>query len=322
MKVIADGWYAWQLPGAESFEAWLDARPAPLARLARRVGAVRGALLFAASTRRDAVAVIRTDPGWRALLLLRAALGRRRKLVALHFIAHPSGLGDRLDRWATRRALRAAQVLSAFEAAEYARRYGTDRFRHVPFPLLREAAPLPPAPAEPLVVAGGRAYCDWPTLFAAAAGADWPLTVVCSAEDRPEVDRLNADGRATVLTALDHDAFRDVLRRATRLRRGHARGRAQPGPRPPGRRGRGRRPDRRHGHPQPRGLRHRRGDRAPRPAGRRDGAPGRPRPPPRRPCRCASACAPRRTVARARARGRATLRTSQNWANCPILDRV
>ena len=215
MRVIADGWYAWQLPGAESFEAWLDARPAPLARLARRVGAVRGALLFVASTRRDAVAVIRTDPGWRALLLLRAALGRRRKLVALHFIAHPSGLGDRLDRWATRRALKAGHVLSAFEVAEYARRYGTDRFRHVAFPLLRTASALPPAPAEPLVVAGGRAYCDWPTLFAAAEGADWPLTVVCSAEDRPEVDRLNAKGRATVLTGLDHDAFRAVLEDAS-----------------------------------------------------------------------------------------------------------
>ena len=215
MKLLADGWYAWQLPGAESFEAWLDARPAPLARLARRVGAVRGVLLFAASTRRDAVAVIRTDPGWRALLLLRAALGRRRKLVALHFIAHPSGLGDRLDRWATRRALRAAQVLSAFEVAEYARRYGTDRFRHVPFPLLREAAPLPPAPAEPLVVAGGRAHCDWPTLFAAAEGAPWPLTVVCSPDDRADVDRLNADGRAEVLTDLHRDDYRALLARAT-----------------------------------------------------------------------------------------------------------
>ena len=71
----------------------------------------------------DAVAVVRTGPGWRALLLARALLGRRRKLVALHFIVHPhrgrlrDRVSDGLDRWAVRRALRRASCSPPMSSA-------------------------------------------------------------------------------------------------------------------------------------------------------------------------------------------------------------
>jgi hypothetical protein len=215
---IADGWYGWQLDGVDFFETWLDARPAPLARAARRVGALRGLLLFAASVRRPAAVVMRTDPGWRSLLLARALFGRRRKLVVTHFIALPSGgrWWEPVDGWATRRALRRAQVLSAFEVGAYARRYGVDRFVHVPFAgRYGVTGELPARDDDGPVLAAGRAACDWPTLFAAADGASWPLVVVCSSEDRPEVDRLNAGGRAEVHTDLVYDDAMALLRRAS-----------------------------------------------------------------------------------------------------------
>jgi glycosyltransferase involved in cell wall biosynthesis len=227
-RVLADGLYGWTIESWRPFEQWLERAPAPIARLARRVGFVRGVVLFAASVRHDAVAVVRTERGWRALLLLRAVFGRRRKLVAAQFIAHP--LPDRgiarlasrvwipIDRAATRRALLLGHVMTAFERDSYPRRYGMpgERFALIPFPLRGDAeSAAPPADArEDLVVSAGRAHCDWPTLFAAAEGADWRLAVVCSAADFPQVRRLNDGGRAEVRVDVPREQVQALLRRA------------------------------------------------------------------------------------------------------------
>src|SRR5947209_4102746 len=113
--------YAWLLPGVASFGTWLQARPAPVRALALRFGPARGVLLFLASLGYDRVGVVRTDPGWRALLLLRALLGRRRKLVVLQFIRHPvpGRVWPRIDRWAVRRAMADGHVLTPWERDEY-----------------------------------------------------------------------------------------------------------------------------------------------------------------------------------------------------------
>jgi hypothetical protein len=227
-RVIVDGWYGWLIPGLPRLDDRLTRLPAPVARAAARVGPLRGVLLFVASVRRDAVAMIRAERGWRSLLLLRALLGRRRKLVALHFLMHPrrrSGLGrlvdrawDPVDRWAVRRALLVGQCLTAGERGAALERYGLDaeRLVHLPFSWRRSATGEPsPLPAGGPVVVAGRAGCDWATLFAAAAGASWPLTVICSAADRPAVDRLNAGGRATVLSEAPAEAVQGLLRGAS-----------------------------------------------------------------------------------------------------------
>ena len=177
-----------------------------------RVGPLHALAVLVTGRRSEVIAVFRDTVGWRSLLLLRALLGRRRKLVVLHFIAHPprtTGLGaavDRLwaplDRWATRRAVLRAQVLGRAERELYAATFGVEpeRFCFIPFAWrMNQTLPATLASQRELVVSAGRAMCDWPTLFAAAHGRPWPLVVVCGGHDRELVDRLNDDQRASVM---------------------------------------------------------------------------------------------------------------------------
>ena len=202
--MIGDGWYAALVPALTGVD---DTRWRRVPR-----GPWRGLVLGLLSVRADRVFLIRHDPGWRALLAFRALFGRRRKLVALHFIEpRPvQGWRGRLDRWATRRALLAGQALTEAEAELLARRYDLPRARFpcVPFALRREEG-TPPDGARDLVVAAGRAGCDWPTLRAAAEGADWPLVVVCGAHDAEATA-----GFADVRVDLPGDEVRALLRRA------------------------------------------------------------------------------------------------------------
>jgi glycosyltransferase involved in cell wall biosynthesis len=228
-KVLADGWYGWLVPGFRALYDIYERWPARVQDWMLRFGALRAVILFGASVRYDAVVTIRTDRGWRSLLVLRALLGRRRKLVALHFIDHPDragGMGrlvDRawrpVDRWATRRAVLAAQVLSEWEVDRSAHAFGVERerFSFIPFAwrMTARGAPGPElgAPRD-LVIASGRAFCDWPTLFAAARSASWRLLVICGGYDRALVERLNADGRARIASDLPAERVHELLREA------------------------------------------------------------------------------------------------------------
>jgi glycosyltransferase involved in cell wall biosynthesis len=203
--------------------------PAPAAKTVLRIGALRGLMLALVSARYDAVAVIRYDPGWRTLLLTRALLGRRRKLVVLQFFDHEPSEADgvsgrlwrRVDRWALRRALALAQVLTEAELAVYPERFGilADRFRLVRFAARTALAGAPAPVAGPVrraVVAAGRAHCDWQTLIAAAGGRGWPLTIVCGGEDLARVQELNSlhGAGATVHSDLPAEQVQALLSEA------------------------------------------------------------------------------------------------------------
>jgi glycosyltransferase involved in cell wall biosynthesis len=122
------------------------------------------------------------------------------------------------DRWAIRRALLRGHALSRADQERLPRHYGLppERFVYVPWPLAMDPPKeLPQPPSEPLVLSAGRAYCDWPTLFAAARGADWPLTVVSDRKDARHVRRLNEGVEATVLSEIPREDFYALVRRAT-----------------------------------------------------------------------------------------------------------
>jgi glycosyltransferase involved in cell wall biosynthesis len=100
-----------------------------------------------------------------------------------------------------RRTVIAAHVLSEPERERYSRLYDfpIDRLHFIPFPLFRQTyRPAEEGPAIGGVVVSGRAVCDWELVFAAADGADWPLTVICSEKDAARVGGLNRDNRATL----------------------------------------------------------------------------------------------------------------------------
>ncbi|WP_249009126.1 glycosyltransferase [Conexibacter sp. DBS9H8] len=230
-RVIADGWYSWvgQPDGPHPWTALtavLARLPEPVARWLPAAGWRRGLVLAGLSGWADAVAVNRYDPGWRTLLISRALLGRRRKLVVLQFFDHPprgwtGRLIARVESWALGRSLAVAQVLTPAERAVYPSRFGLepDRFVLIPFAArVSEVGTPPPRPrAAGPVLAAGRAHCDWETLFAAAAGRGWDLEVVVGAADRVRVEALNAQTRAGahISVELDADTVSALLDRAT-----------------------------------------------------------------------------------------------------------
>jgi hypothetical protein len=219
---VVDGYYGPYLEFAD-FAEILRQAPGPIRRAAE-IGALRGALLFAESIRRPAVAVVRLDRGWRTLLLARAVLGHRRKLVILQFLVLPAPergwrrwaelAWRRIERWAVARAVRTGCVLTRWEAEAYAERYGVEagRFVHVPWPWRERRAAAPPSYREEGgVLAAGRAFCDWPTLAGAAAGSGWPLTVVCGASDYAGVRALSWPRGTTVLRDLPQEEYLSLL---------------------------------------------------------------------------------------------------------------
>jgi glycosyltransferase involved in cell wall biosynthesis len=106
-------------------------------------------------------------------------------------------------------------VLTDDERTEYAAKYGlsAERLVKVRWPLCRTGAgSLAEITGEfRRVLSSGRAGSDWETLFRAADGADWSLTVICSSIDEQRVRNLSR-GRADVHAELDRAAHDSILR--------------------------------------------------------------------------------------------------------------
>lgn len=228
---LVPGWYAEMLgEGFESTDAAIEGDcPRWLASLARRVPTIRGALIFRLARDRAGSAVILGQPGTATVLFLEAWVRRRRGVAVLELI--PRRPDRRLRRalhraWAKlvlepaiRRAMAAGQVLSESERRAYAAELAIplERLRLIPWALSSgfSAESDPRATARRAgVLASGRAWSDWETLFAAARGRDWPLTVVIGERYREKVPRLNRDGRARLLCEVAPEEHAELLRRA------------------------------------------------------------------------------------------------------------
>jgi len=196
------------------------AYPAPLLRLAARLPALRGLLVFLLARTARGLALTAAEPGATVALIGEAWLRRRRAVVLLEVIERrPQRPLRRLVyavwrtlivRPALRRAVAGAQVMSASDEALLTAELGPrgGPVRRIDWARSTGAPSKPAAGERRGVVSSGRAWCDWETLFAAAAGGEWPLTVVCAAADRERVEALNRDHRARVLTeipAAEHD---------------------------------------------------------------------------------------------------------------------
>jgi hypothetical protein len=194
-----------------------------------RVGALRGLALGVLAYRLPAVGLIKNTTGVLIAAAIAAVQPRRSRLVMLEFIRRP--LPRRrwkrvlylarfrlVERPLLRRGMAAGQVLTEMEMTAYPAVYGISdsRLQLIPWALRAggEELPEPRTGRELGVLSSGRTSCDWETLFAAAAGRPWPLTVVCAPHDLARIEALNRDGRARVSCEAPSDAYRDLLRRS------------------------------------------------------------------------------------------------------------
>jgi glycosyltransferase involved in cell wall biosynthesis len=199
-----------------------------MARLARRFGVVRGVMIFRLAARFELLALVYGHPGSRTAIFLEAWLRRRRSVIVLELIASGSattrlrrGLSTirfRLfERPALARGMRVGQVLTEPEVAANASRFRlpVGLFRFLPWAWSREGGAMPPFdPDASGVLSSGRESCDWETMFAAARGRRWPLTVICGERDHERVTGLNEDGRAQVFCEISREEHDRLLREA------------------------------------------------------------------------------------------------------------
>lgn len=235
-SLLIDSWYAAAivdghrsdaapLQRVASLNQTLRAGFPRLADLASRWPPLRGALWFLASRKMQRVVCTFASPGLLSFLLLEAFFnGGRRRIVLLEFL-RPSPVGFkakikeavevRICSWLFPTTVTGIQVMTAWEGLHYAVKYGLPDtlFTTIPFPMTLNPSALPTLPliSSEIVMASGRAACDWKTLFEAARGTRWRLTVICSHADRPQVERLNSEGRATVLTEVSPDEHARLL---------------------------------------------------------------------------------------------------------------
>jgi hypothetical protein len=229
---LGDSWYAKAL-GIDTLDDVLADHP--VWRIAAEQSELaRGAALWWFGRRWEVV--VAPYRGARGLLALERLLPRRQRyLVLLELIPvttrswsslYARGrLGLLLRHIWTRGVLRpavrqgaiAVHVLSRWERERAATFFGlpATRVHFIPWPRIDQERPAWASEEERSgVLASGRAACDWPTVFATAAREPWQLTVVCSRADLPEVETLNAGGRATVLTDIPLEAHRRLMEQA------------------------------------------------------------------------------------------------------------
>jgi hypothetical protein len=213
--IAAPRFYAEHLgePFVESGQALSTALPGPVGRWIAGRPRLRGVALGLLARRgRLAVLAIRGEPGTIAALATCALPPARARVFVCELLRRPPSASPvrrllraawmrLVERPALRRGMAGGQVMTEWERGEYATAYGLDpsRLHLVRWPL-REGGDAAPAAIEAgsrRVFSSGRTACDWPTLFAAASGADWELTVVCSATDAQAVRALAAERENT-----------------------------------------------------------------------------------------------------------------------------
>ncbi|HSZ58695.1 MAG TPA: glycosyltransferase [Tepidisphaeraceae bacterium] len=215
MRILADTDYALRLRDHCKVldEAILERYGRRGHSLARRWAFLRGWFAVRIARDYDLIVTCPSWPGGKWIVIFQALFGKKpRRIMLLEFGTRPkTGLKGILYpiwlKWifapAIRRAVRAAQVMTAWEGPYHAKLLNVpeDRFRYIPWPLSdgRESPPASDGVTQKKVMSSGRAVCDWETLFEAAAGTDWSLTIVCGRADLSRVRQLGRRNGATVL---------------------------------------------------------------------------------------------------------------------------
>jgi len=232
-RVLIDTIYSQYLSdmGVSLDELIQNRYPQWFVRFANRVGLVRGFLFFWLGRSHELLVTACDVPGSWTTLFLEAWVRRRgQRVVLLEFIRKQPGPSAwrrlvyplwfrAIAKPAVQRAMRVGHVLTSWELDHYAAMFEVpkDRFHFIPWPLRSKGDKLP-SPSSlsdtQMVLSSGRHACDWDTLFRAARGREWPLTVVCTKRDLAHVQRLNRGGRARILCDIGLAEHQTLLRSA------------------------------------------------------------------------------------------------------------
>ena len=237
--LVIDSWYAGAIADGHrqdpayryrvaGLDQAMERRFPHLARLAPRSRMLRGVLWYLVSRHAQRVVCLFASRGLLSFLFLEVLFGTGVPRVVLVEFLRPRPVGPaarfkealhtRLCKWLFPSTVTGIQVMTSWEGLHYAKKYRLPNslFTTIPFPMMLNPSALPAMPAvhSDVVMASGRAACDWTTLFEAARGARWRLTVVCSDADRALVERLNRDARATVMSEVTPEDHARLLGKA------------------------------------------------------------------------------------------------------------
>ena len=189
---------------------WLGA----LVRKAPQRGIVEGIVMFVAARRFDATITVGTGGSF-AFGLLNRIFGRPRRQVAKELYFDENSLGSPFRRRLVRWALGGVDRIVTNSRGEIPHLSGLlnlpeDRLEFAPWPA-ELPSPDEPTPRGDYIFAGGRSFRDWPTLFAAVAGAGMRTIVVASAGD---VSGLPAPPEVELILDIPYERYLEILRGA------------------------------------------------------------------------------------------------------------
>jgi glycosyltransferase involved in cell wall biosynthesis len=225
---LTDTWYHGELPNTtDSLQKFISPI---LSKFVLKSSILRAIFLLIYSKKYPLLVTCWHGSG-RFLVVLAAIFGIK-KIVLLEFIdfnypkkniiiSVPYGL---LVKYVFTPALKCTtlriHVLTEWERPFMSKRYNypESQIAHIAWPLLlgevktrRFDVVLP----QEMVFSSGRASCDWDLLFAACEIGHWPLTVVCTAEDLPKVNKLNERGLAKIFCEIPKVQHDELFETAT-----------------------------------------------------------------------------------------------------------
>jgi glycosyltransferase involved in cell wall biosynthesis len=240
LPILADAtdtWYASYFPDlCDLFEPVLIKNFPPwVMRFANRSALARGYLFFLTAKKYPFVLTTTVTAAAKAYLFFEAALGSpRKRLIFIEFIQQAKPNSRSITRrviyyvwldWILKRAMKKslllAHVLTEGERSQNSQLFEVPQERFVYIPWAKRlrsdqwVEAKTEASAEPCVVSSGREACDWETIFKAAEGQGWHLTIICSQQDLPKVRHLNAKGLAHVLHEISRDDHEREVKKAT-----------------------------------------------------------------------------------------------------------
>jgi glycosyltransferase involved in cell wall biosynthesis len=239
LPILADAtdtWYAFHFPDmCDLFEPLvLKNFPSWVIWFTRRFALVRGWLFFLTARKYSFVLTTTVTKAAKAYLFFESVLGRPRKhLIFIEFIQQATPNSRSIFKclvyhvwlnWILKRLLKKslliAHVLTEIERSQNSELFEIpkERFIFIPWPkrLRNDRWVEGPngASAQLNVVSSGREACDWQTIFKAAEGQAWHLTIICSREDLPKVRHLNSNGRANVLFEISMEDHEREIKKA------------------------------------------------------------------------------------------------------------